>query len=240
MLALQNEPKPAPAKAAPSAAPARLPVLANGDLLHSKEFLRRYDRMPDVKKAELIEGVVYMGSPVSISHARPDGLVIMWLATYAARTPGTEALPNTTVILDSQNTVQPDSLLRLLPARNGRTQETEAKLLSGPPELVVEIAASSASIDAHKKLAAYQRSGVAEYLLWRVDEERFDWLHLEDEQYVAAQPDAAGILRSRVFPGLQVSVAALLAGDSAAVLASLQEGLASPAHADFVRSLTTK
>lgn len=240
MLALQSEPKPVSTKFVSRPAPARLPVLANGDLLHSKEFLRRYDRMPDVKKAELIDGVVYMSSPVSVSHAHPDGLVIMWLATYAARTPGTQALPNTTVILDSENTVQPDSLLRLLPARNGRTQETEAKLLSGPPELVVEIAASSASIDAHKKLAAYQRSGVAEYLLWRVDEERFDWLHLEDEEYVAAQPDAAGILRSRVFPGLQVSPAALLAGDSAAVLASLQEGLASPAHTEFVRSLAAK
>lgn len=236
MLALQSEPRLAPAKAAP----ARLPLLANGDLLHTTEFLRRYDRMPDVKKAELIEGVVYMGSPVSVSHSQPDGLVILWLATYASRTPGVQALPNTTVILDSENTVQPDSLLRLLPARNGRTQVTEAKLLSGPPELVVEIAASSASIDAHKKLAAYQRSGVAEYLLWRVDDERLDWLHLEDEQYVTAQPDAAGILRSRVFPGLQVSVAALLAGDSAAVLASLQEGLASPAHAEFALAFTTK
>ena len=236
-MALQSEPKPAPAKTAPPSAPARLPLLANGDLLHSKEFLRRYDRMPDVKKAELIEGVVYMGSPVSISHARPDGLVIMWLATYAARTPGTEALPNTTVILDSQNTVQPDSLLRLLPARNGRTQETEAKLISGPPELVVEIAASSASIDAHKKLAAYQRSGVAEYLLWRVDEGRFDWLHLEDEEYVAAQPDANGLLRSRLFPGLQLPLAALLALDGAKVMTCLEEGLASPAHADFARIL---
>lgn len=240
MLALQSEPKPAPAKAVPSAAPARLPVLANGDLLHSKEFLRRYDRMPDVKKAELIEGVVFMGSPVSTSHARPDMIIHAWLLTYSAGTPGTEALANVTVILDSQNTVQPDSLLRLLPARNGRTQETEAKLIFGPPELIVEIAASSASIDAHKKLAAYQRSGVAEYLLWRVDEGRFDWLHLEDEQYVAAQPDAAGILRSRVFPGLQVSLAALLADDSAGVLASLQEGLASPAHAEFVRAFTAQ
>lgn len=239
MLALQSEPKTAPAKAAPPAT-ARLPVLANGDLLHSMEFLRRYDRMPDVKKAELIEGVVYMSSPVSISHARPDALIHAWLGTYSAHTPGTEALANVTVILDSQNTVQPDSLLRLLPARNGRTQVTTGDLLSGPPELIVEIAASSASIDAHKKLAAYQRSGVAEYLLWRVDEERFDWLHLEDEEYVAAQPDAAGILRSRVFPGLQVSLSALLAGESAGVLASLQEGLVTPAHADYVRSLTAK
>lgn len=239
MLALQSEPKPAPAKPAPPLALARLPLLANGDLLHSKEFLRRYDRMPDVKKAELIEGVVFMGSPVSISHARPDMIIHAWLLTYSARTPGTEPLANVTVILDSQNTVQPDSLLRLLPTRNGRTQVTTSDLLSGPPELIVEIAASSASIDAHKKLAVYQRSGVAEYLLWRVDEGRFDWLHLEDEEYVTAQPDATGIFRSRVFPGLQVSLAALLACDSAAVLASLQEGLAAPAHAEFVRSLTT-
>ena len=237
MLALQNEPK-----SAPAVAPGRefVPALQNGDRLHTREFLRRYDRMPLAKKAELIEGVVYMGSPVSIRHARPDSIIITWLGTYAAHTPGTEALPNVTVILDSENTVQPDSLLRLLPARNGVTKETEANLLSGPPELVVEIAASSASIDAHTKLAAYRRNGVAEYLLWRVDEGRFDWLHLVDEEYVAAEPDAQGVLRSRSFPGLQISLPALLAHDSAGVLASLQEGLASSAHADFVRSLPAK
>ena len=235
MLTLQSEPKPATAQVR-----ADVPPLQNGDLLHSREFLRRYDRMPLVKKAELIEGVVYMGSPVSISHARPDAVVITWLTVYASHTPGTEALANVSVILDPENTVQPDSLLRLLPARNGRTRETEAGLLSGPPELVVEIAASSASIDAHKKLRAYCRNGVAEYLLWRVDEARFDWLHLVDEEYVAAEADAAGILRSRHFPGLQVSLPALLAGDSARVLASLQEGLATPAHADYARLLTTK
>lgn len=234
MLALQNEPKPASV-----ATPARafVPPLENGDQLHSREFLRRYDRMPLVKKAELIEGVVFMGSPVSIRHARPDNLIHVWLGTYAAHTPGTEALDNASVVLDPANTVQPDSLLRLLPARNGRTKETEANLLAGAPELVVEIAASSASIDWHVKRAAYCRNGVAEYLVWRVDEGRFDWLHLVDEEYVAAQPDAAGILRSRHFPGLQVSLPALLALDSARVLASLQEGLATPAHADYARTL---
>lgn len=235
MLALQNEPKLAQPKAREF-----VPQLQNGDQLHSREFLRRYDRMPLVKKAELIEGVVFMGSPVSVRHARPDAIVIGWLAAYAAHTPGTEALANVTVILDSENTVQPDSLLRLLPARKGRTKETEASLISGPPELIAEIAASSASIDAHNKLAAYRRNGVTEYLLWRVDEDRFDWLHLVDEEYVAAEPDAQGVLRSRVFPGLQVSLAALLAFDSARMLASLREGLASPAHAEFVRSLAAQ
>ena len=111
MLTLQSEPKPASAQVREG-----VPPLQNGDQLHSREFLRRYDRMPLVKKAELIEGVVIMGSPVSIRHARPDNLIHVWLGTYAAHTPGTEALDNVTVILDPENTVQPDSLLRLLPA----------------------------------------------------------------------------------------------------------------------------
>jgi Uma2 family endonuclease len=237
MLTLQSEPKPAPA---PAPARAFVPPLENGDQLHSREFLRRYDRMPLVKKAELIEGVVIMGSPVSRRHGRPDIIVHAWLEHYVSHTPGVEALANVTVVLDPENTVQPDCFLRILAAGKGRTGETEAGLITGPPELVVEIAASSASIDAHKKLGVYRRNGVLEYLLWRVDEERFDWLHLVDEEYVAAQPDAAGILRSRHFPGLQVSLPALLALDSARVLASLQEGLATPAHADYARTLTTQ
>jgi Uma2 family endonuclease len=219
------------ARALMSAEPA--PVLESGDTMRSREFLRRYERMPHVKKAELIEGVVYIGSPVRRVHAKPDGLIQTWLGTYAAHTPGTEALPNATVILDPDNTLQPDALLRLLPERGGRTRENAEGYLLGLPELVVEIAATSASIDLRDKLRAYRRSGVLEYLVWRTAEHRFDWFCLEEDEYQAQTPDAHGLLRSRTFPGLVLALQPLLDLDTAAVLAALETGLASNAHAAF-------
>ncbi|MBE7501104.1 MAG: Uma2 family endonuclease [Verrucomicrobiales bacterium] len=195
--------------------------LENGEVLHSREFLFRYERMSRVKKAELIEGVVFMGSPVSVHHARPDGIIHAWLATYASRHPGTEALANVTVILDSENTLQPDSLLRRLPAHGGLSRVNAEDYLTGPPELVVEVAGTSASIDLRDKRRAYCRNGVLEYLVWVVSEARFEWGCLIDEAYRLLEPDAQGVLHSRVFPGLRLPVAAALAGDAATVLAAL-------------------
>ncbi len=201
----------------------RLRPLENGECLHSREFLRRYDRMPHVKKAELIEGVVYMGSPVSVDHGKPDAIIQTWLGTYASRYPEVELFANTTVILDAENTVQPDALLRRLPEHGGSTRVNEDGYLTGPPELIVEIAVSSASIDLRDKRRAYCRNGVREYLVWIVAEQRVEWFILEDDEYVPQQPDAQGLLHSRAFPGLRLPVADLLACDSAKVLAALAQ-----------------
>jgi Uma2 family endonuclease len=215
MLAVETKPvaswKPSP----------RLPGLENGEWMHSSEFLSRYERMPLVKKAELIEGVVYMGSPVSVRHAAPDGVIQAWLGAYAAHHPGTQVLPNATVILDAENTVQPDALLRRLPENGGRTRVTDDGYLAGPPELVVEVALSSASIDLRDKRRAYCRNGVPEYLVWVVADERVEWHRLEGDEYVLQVPDAEGCLHSRVFPGLRFPIQALLDGDTAKVLAAL-------------------
>ena len=203
--------------------PSRPLPLENGECLHSREFLRRYARMPQIKKAELVEGIVNMGSPVSTDHAIPDGIIHGWLALYAARNPGVQFMPNTTVILDAENTVQPDALLRRLPEHGGLTRVNDDGYLTGPPELIVEVAASSASIDLRDKRRAYCRNGVREYLVWVVTEGRVEWCILEDDEYAPQQPDAQGLLHSRVFPGLRLPVASLLACDTAKVLAALTE-----------------
>lgn len=217
-----------------SRVPPAVQPLENGDLLTAHEFLRRYGAMTYLKKAELIEGVVYMGSPVRLAHAEPDTLLQTWLGYYAAHTPGTAAAGNATVRLDADNVAQPDALLRLLPTCGGRSRVDAEGYLEGPPELVVEIAASSASIDLRDKLKVYRRTGVQEYLVWRTLENRFDWFVLEADDYQPNQPGGQESLQSRVFPGLCLHVEALLALNSARVLQMLQSSLTSPVHAAFV------
>jgi len=95
-----------------------------------------------------------------------------------------------------------------------------AGYLSGAPELVVEIAASSVSRDAREKLVTYRRARVAEHLRWRVEDEAIDWLTQEQDEYRPLPPRNAGIIESRVFPGLRLDVPAALRLDAAAVLAA--------------------
>jgi Uma2 family endonuclease len=209
---------------------ALIPPLESGDCLGRDEFERRYQAMPGLKKAELIDGVVYVGSPVSKAHAQSHAKLMAWLGVYAASTPRIECADNATVRLDAFNEVQPDALLRL--AAGGQSQIAgENQFLEGAPELVAEVALSSASRDLHSKLALYRRHAVHEYLVWRVLEGELDWFVLDADAYVRLAADSAGILKSRGFPGLWLDPAALLRGDMAAVLAVLQQGLASPEHA---------
>jgi Uma2 family endonuclease len=190
-----------------------VPVLENGDRLTRAEFERRYEAMPGVKKAELIEGVVYMPSPVRHrGHSEPHSQIVGWLLLYSEKTPGVEPGDNGTIRLDLDNEPQPDAYLMIAPDRGGQCRISEDDYLEGAPELIAEVASSSASYDLGDKLKAYRRNGVRDYLVWRVLERRIDWFELRDEQFVAMESED-GILRSRVFPGLWLDAAALLDGD---------------------------
>lgn len=218
-----------------------LPPLENGDRLTSAEFERRYDAMPYLKKAELIKGRVYVGSPVKIQrHSRPSGVLVTWLGNYSLLTPGTAFGDNGTVRLDAENMPQPDAMLWILPEYGGQAREDEEDYLRGAPELVVEVASRSASYDLHDKKATYCQFGVREYLVWRTRNRALDWFRLENGAYVRVEQDADGVIESSVFPGLRLAVSALLKGDWAAVLAELQTGLASPSHAAFVEQLAQR
>ncbi|MBP0028647.1 Uma2 family endonuclease [Roseofilum sp. Guam] len=212
---------------------ATIPPLENGDKLTRTEFERRYYAMPDHKKAELIEGIVYMASPLRIEqHGEPHAHIIGWLTFYKAFTPNLQLGDNCTVRLDADNEPQPDALLRI--KEEGQSTISEDGYVEGAPELIVEIAASSVSIDLHQKLNVYRRNQVQEYLIWRVNDGELDWFRLQNEQYIKLEPNADGIIYSQVFPGLCLNQAALLSGDLAQVLASLQVGLATPEHQSFV------
>jgi Uma2 family endonuclease len=217
------------------------PLLENGDRLTRCEFERRYLARPDIKKAELIEGRVYMPSPVRAkSHGEPHGRVMTWLGTYWAATPGVQLLDNATLRLDLDNEPQPDALLRMEPSVGGHSHISEDDYIEGTPELIVEVAASSVSYDLHDKLQAYRRNGVQEYVVWRVQDKQIDWYRLVDGEYVSQKPDETGLIRSQVFPGLCLAVQALLEGDLAQVLSELQKGLGSLEHVAFVERLQKK
>ncbi|WP_424099084.1 Uma2 family endonuclease [Moorena producens] len=215
--------------------PMVIPILENGDRLTRVEFERRYQAMPDTKKAELIEGVVYVASPVRITkHANPHGKIITWLGVYEAATPGVMLGDNPTVRLDFDNEPQPDAIMRIDQQKGGQSRISDDDYVEGAPELIVEIAASSASYDLHDKLRAYRRNGVKEYLVWLVQEQQFRWYELDAGEYVQQQPDQLGVVSSNVFPGLQLAVGALLPGEMQRVLSVLQEGIESEAHQHFV------
>lgn len=217
-----------------------LPRLENGDHLTRAEFLRRYDAMPDAKKAELIEGIVYMGSPVSLEgHGSPHADLITWLGNFRAATIGVAVADNTTTLLDLDNTPQPDGALLIKPEYGGRTKR-ESDYISGGPELVVEVSGSSASIDLNSKFRIYRRNGVEEYIVWRVYDRQIDWYRLKAGAYEPLAVGSDGILRSETFPGLWLDPAALLAGDLARVLRVLQQGTDSAEHAQFVRTLADR
>lgn len=214
------------------------PSLESGDRLTREEFERRYEARPDVKKAELIEGVVYMASPVRSPHSEgtADMNGVLW--TYSVSTPGTRCHDNGTVRLDNDNEPQPDAALRLVSGGTSRVSEDE--YVEGAPELVVEVAMSSAAYDLRGKLQAYRRNGVKEYIVWQLAEGKLQWFRLQAGEYVEAKPDKSGVIESTTFPGLRLKVKALLNGKTAEVLAELQKGLASPEHAAFVAEISGK
>ena len=213
------------------------PPLESGDRLTRHEFERRYTAMPN-KKAELIEGVVYVASPLRFrNHGLPHGNLIIWLGNYKVSTPRVELGDNTTVRLDLDNEPQPDGLLLIDKPSRGQAQISEDDYIEGAPELIAEVAASSASIDLYDKKRAYRRNGVQEYIVWQTLENKLDWFCLQNGEYLLLVPDVDGVIKSQVFPGLWLAVTSLITGDMTQVLAVLQQGLNSKEHTDFVKGL---
>lgn len=231
-----------PSSLTPEAGPLHQPtsrrLLEQGDHLTREEFERRYDAMPHAKKAELIEGVVHMPSPVRWNHhAGPHADLITWLGVYRTFTPGVRAGDNGSLRLDLANEPQADAALIIEPSHGGQVRLSPDDFVVGAPEWVGEISASSVSIDLNSKLLAYHRNGVLEYLVWRVEDRAIDWFVQRHGRFEPLAPDAAGVLRSPTFPGLWLDALALLRGDMVRVFQVLQQGTASPEHADFVARL---
>jgi Uma2 family endonuclease len=217
--------------------PATNVPLRNGDHLDAAEFCRRWELTPFLKHAELIGGQVFMNPPISAGgHGVPHSNILLWFGVYAASTAGTQAICESSVHFGPKDLPQPDGLLRIRDEYGGSSRFRGDELY-GPPELIVEIAASSAGYDLFNKKQMYLEQSVQEYLVWIVYEKKFVWFEKRDDQYVQKPAMQSGILKSAVFPGLWLDTRAILADHQIKVLRTLQKGLDSPEHAEFVTRL---
>jgi Uma2 family endonuclease len=217
-----------------------LPPLENGDRLDQMTFHARYEAMPEGTQAELIGGIVYMGSPQKRPHGRSHSGLSHWLLEYELETPGTELQSHATSILGPESEPQPDSALFILPECGGRVWEDEAGYLKGAPELVAEVASATESIDLHAKKADYEKAGVREYLVLALRRQEVFWFVRRRGKFRELAAGSDGILRSEIFPGLWLDAAALLRHDRRHLLSVLRQGLATPEHLAFVARLTRK
>jgi Uma2 family endonuclease len=219
----------------------KCPPLESGDHLSQAEFERRYQASRHIKKAELIEGVVYVASPLSFQyHAQPHSQLHGWIWTYQLSIPALMLGIDPTLRLDLNNEPQPDLVLILNEKAGGQTRLSQEGYLEGTPELVIEIAASSASIDLTSKKEAYCRNRIPEYIVWQIFENELIWFQWIEGTYQPLPKAADGVIRSRIFPGLWLDQQALLQGDMPQVLAVLQQGIQSPEHQEFVKTLATR
>jgi Uma2 family endonuclease len=211
-------------------------VLVEGQRLDQPTFHALYEAMPPGTRAELINGVVLMPSPVGPAHGRAQVPAIAWLSYYVESTPGVEAMDNASTALGLKSEPQPDALLRILPEYGGRTR-TERRFVHGVPELLVEIAHASRFTDLGPKFEDYERVGVLEYVVRTIEPDEVYWFVLRRGRFVDLLPGPDRIYRSEVFPGLWLDPAALLAGDTRRLRAVLDLGCATAEHAAFVAQL---
>lgn len=217
---------------------AAVPPLRDGDRLTVEEFERRWEAMPNLKHAELIEGRVYMNAAALRWdwRAEPHTLAIFAMSMYSAFTTGVRCGSEPSVRMEPLSMPQPDVVLRIAEECGGRSRIEQGYVVGGP-EFVTEISASTEKHDLGIKKELYLRAGIQEYLNWSVLEERIVLFRWESGNYLELTPGADGILKSQVLPGLWFDPAAMIRGDKMRVMEVLHLGLQSPEHQEFVLEL---
>lgn len=213
-------------------------VLNNGDVLSQEEFHSRHEQTPEGCKAELVNGTVFITGPVSFARGRAVSLLACLFGIYQSRTKGVQGLLNVTIILGPRDEPQPDIALRISPCCGGQSHNesiNDVEYVGGAPELVLEVAYSSRAIELFHKLSAYRNGGVLEYIVYCVEEKELRGFNLTDERVLPL--DTAGVVKLQAFPGLWINAAAVCQLDFAAAIKTLEAGLASPEHAEFVATL---
>jgi hypothetical protein len=217
------------------------PPLADGQLVSLEEFEQRFDATPDLKHAELLDGVAYLRHDGRAFAGSCRAALIGWLGVYSASTrfllPGAHGH----VALDDRNELQPDAILAVRPEAGGTVVLDATGVVRSAPDFAADVFTTTNATLLPKRIAAHERGGTLEYLVWYAEHKCVDWLVRERGEFVAMNPDPAdGLLKSVAFPGLWLDATALLNGDLDTVLAALQRGLASAEHKAFVSQLAAR
>jgi Uma2 family endonuclease len=230
MTMLANKPRATPT---PTLAPV---LLATGDRMDQPTFHRLYSQTPPGFKAELVEGAVYVASPVSSHHSIPHARIMLWLGLYELATPSTIVCDNGTLVMNDANELQPDAMLLLNSSVGGGCALADG-YVRGVPELVVEVSHTTESLDRVSKRRVYESLGVAEYLVVLVASQSVEWWSQTANGFVALKADRNGRFKSKAFPGLWLTPSGIVDASTQQLANTLHEGLASPDHARFVAKL---
>ena len=222
----------------PNIAPVLTSPLREGEHLTPDEFLHRWDAMPDLKRAELVDGIVHMPSPLSYIHGDFEPRLSGWLTFYRLFTPQCVLLGNVTTRMSHDSVPQPDLSLRI-PAELGGQSRIEGEYPAGAPEFIVEVSHSTFARDSGVKQRLYERSGVREYLIVRPTKRQILWHELVNGKFQQIAPDPDGLYRSRIFPGLWLDPDALWNNDLKALYAVIERGAATEEHQAFLRKLAS-
>ena len=220
--------------------PEHVPSLEPGDHLDQPSFHARYREMPEDVKAELIGGVVFMSAALRRQHGRSSGLLVRWLGAYEDDTPGVEVYDNATTIIGDDSEPQPDACLIVQPECGGQMRVTDEDYLQGAPELVGEVAPSTEAYDLHSKKRDYERAGVREYVVIALRQQTVFWFVNRGGKFEQQLPDADGVIRSQLFPGLWLDPTALVGLNGRRLLEVLRQGLATSEHAAFAAQLAAR
>lgn len=216
-----------------------LPSLEAGDRLDRETFHALYEAMPPGTRAELIGGEVFMPSPMKRPHSNSSGVAYRTIIAYEDKTPGIESHCGISAFLGPESEPQPDLMLLIQPDSGGQVVFKDEYII-GAPELVIEIASATQSIDLHRKKSDYERHGVQEYIVVALRSQRVWWFTLQDEVFVERPFDADGLIRSIAFPGLWFDPVSLLTENKARARKASRRGLKSPEYAAFVAELARR
>ena len=213
-------------------------LLRTGQRLTQEQFHAFYEQTPKHFRADLINGVVYVSSPLKKRHGRWHARINGLLFLYEEATAGVEAYDNTSLIVDDSNEPQPDATMCIEPELGGHSAETEDEYMTGSPELVVEVADSSKRLDLGEKRIAYREAGVLEYLVVNIPDRKLHLFELKHDRQVHADED--GVLRSSSFPGLWIDTSHFFDRSGRGCREALNRGLASQEHRRFVSLLANR
>ena len=175
-------------------------------LMKNNNFTSKYYwRLPDGKRAELINGILYDIAPPSFQHQKLVSEVTQLLGTYVKVHGGScEVIPAPFAVnlqADDKDWVEPD--VSVICDHSKLT----SKGCEGAPDLIVEIVSpSSRKMDYIIKNGKYAEAGVREYWIIDPEKERITIYNYEKDAAPVIYPFAAPF-ESAVFPGLQVTIA---------------------------------